>query len=178
MTSIPQKETWRLPRGGTLTRRPVTPEDDAFLLSVYASTRDRELSQVEWPEGQREVFLRWQFDLQRKEYDARFPDARYEVILIDGEPAGRIWTGSNYEQIRLLEIGILPQFQNRGAGTLLLRQLIEEAKAARKPLRHMVFVLNDDAHRFYERLGFTMIEDLGAYKHMEYGGKKSKTGEQ
>ena len=30
------------------------------------------------------------------------------------------------------------------------------------------FVLNDNAHRFYERLGFVVIEDVGAYKHMEY----------
>jgi hypothetical protein len=32
----------------------------------------------------------------------------------------------------------------------------------------MVFVLNNDAHRFYEQLGFRTIEDLGAYKHMEW----------
>jgi hypothetical protein len=32
----------------------------------------------------------------------------------------------------------------------------------------MVFVANSEAHRFYERLGFVMIEDLGAYKHMEW----------
>jgi len=41
-----------------------------------------------------------------------------------------------------------------------------------KPLRHMVFVLNDEAHRFYERLGFAIIEDLGAYKHMEWAPEK------
>jgi len=32
----------------------------------------------------------------------------------------------------------------------------------------MVFVLNSDADRFYERLGFKKIDDLGAYKHMEW----------
>jgi hypothetical protein len=32
----------------------------------------------------------------------------------------------------------------------------------------MVFVLNPNAHRFYERLGFVVIDDLGAYKHMEW----------
>ena len=58
--------------------------------------------------------------------------------------------------------------EKRGAGTILLQKLIEEAKATGKRLRHMVFVLNNDAHRFYERLGFVMIEDLGAYKHMEW----------
>lgn len=161
-------DTIDLPRGGQLFLRPVTPEDDEFLLSVYASTRLEELSQVEWAEGQKESFLRWQFDLQRREYDLRFPDARYEVIFIDSRPAGRIWKGEDEEQIRLLDIALLPEFQNRGAGTLLLRQLIEEATEAQKPLRHMVFVLNNEAHRFYERLGFSVIEDLGAYKHMEW----------
>lgn len=168
MTAIQETERFKLPRGGWLELRAVKPEDDPFLLSVYGSTRDKELSQVEWPAGQRETFLHWQFNLQRKEYDARFPDARYQIVIIDGEPAGRIWIGEREEEIRLLDIAILPQFQNRGAGTLLVKNLIASATASGKTLRHMVFVLNDDAHRFYERLGFRIIEDLGAYKHMEY----------
>lgn len=157
-----------LPRGGTLRLRPVTPDDDAFLLSVYDSTRAEELAQVEWAEGQREAFLKWQFDLQRREYDMRSPDAEYNVILIDDEPAGRIWIARTDEEIRLLDIAILSAFQNRGAGTILLCKLIDEAKATGKRLRHMVFVLNDDATRFYDRLGFVVIEDLGGYQHMEW----------
>jgi GNAT superfamily N-acetyltransferase len=165
LTKPPQ---FLLPHGETLLLRPVTPEDDQFLLSVYDSTRTDELAQAQWAPGQREAFLRWQFDLQRSEYEARFPNAEYDLIEIDGRPAGRIWIGSDERQIRLLDIALLPEFQNRGAGTLLLLRLIEEAKQVGKPLRHMVFVLNNDGHRFYERLGFVMIEDLGAYKHMEW----------
>jgi GNAT superfamily N-acetyltransferase len=157
-----------LPHGGKLTLRQVTKEDEAFLLALYDSSRAEELSQVEWGEGQKEVFVRWQFDLQRREYDTRFPDARYEVIMVDEEPAGRIWIGADEDQIRLLDIALLPRFQRRGVGTLLLRWLIDQAARAKKPLRHMVFILNNDAHRFYERLGFVVIEDLGAYKHMEW----------
>ena len=157
-----------LPRGGTLTIRPVTAGDDEFLLSVYDSTRAEELAQAQWAEGQREAFLKWQFDLQRGEYEARFPDAEYDVIVIDGKPAGRMWIGRTEEEIRLLDIALLPEFQNRGAGTILIRQLIEEAKTTGKRLRHMVFVLNDDATRFYDRLGFVVIDDLGGYKHMEW----------
>lgn len=160
--------TFTLSRGGTVELRPVTESDEQFLLSVYASTRAEELSQVEWTDEQKLLFLRWQFGLQRGEYTARFPDAAYHVIVVDDLPAGRIWVGSDDNQIRLLDIAILPEFQNRGVGTALLQRLIEQAKTTGKPLRHMVFVLNNDAHRFYERLGFTAIEDLGAYKHMEW----------
>src|ERR1043166_9693391 len=164
-----QYEQQRLPpTGEKLTLRPVTFSDEEFLLAVYDSTRADELAQAEWREGQREAFLKWQLDLQRREYEVRFPDAEYDVILIDGQPAGRIWIGRDDKQIRLLDIALLPEFQNRGAGSILVQTLIDEARQSEKPLRHMVFVLNNDAHRFYERLGFVVIEDLGAYKHMEW----------
>ena len=166
-----------LPRGGTLALRPVTAGDDEFLLSVYDSTRAAELDQVQWEEGQREAFLKWQFEMQRREYDARFPDAEYALILIDDEPAGRIWIARTDEEIRLLDIAILTAFQNRGAGTILLRKLIDEAKTTGKRLRHMVFVLNNNAHRFYERLGFVEIDDVGGYKHMEWKGGSQVTGD-
>jgi len=159
-----------LPNGESLRLRPVRGDDQEFLLSVYESTRSEELGQVDWPAGQKDAFLRWQFDLQRREYDARFPDADYLIILIDEKAGGRIWIGTDEKQIRLLDIALLPEFQNRGAGTRLLQLLIEEAKRTNKPLRHMVLVLNNNAHRFYERLGFVVIEDLGAYKHMEWKG--------
>jgi GNAT superfamily N-acetyltransferase len=159
---------FKLRDASELTLRPVTPEDDVFLLSVYASTRSDELNQVEWSEGQREAFLKWQFDMQRREYEVRFPDAEYDVIVIENQPAGRIWIGRKDAEIRLLDIALLPQFQNRGAGTALINWLIAEARASGKRLRHMVFVLNNNAHRFYERLGFVEIEDMGGYKHMEF----------
>jgi len=165
LTDTPQ---FSLPNSETLKLRRVTLDDEQFLLSVYDSTRAEELAQAEWQPGQREAFVKWQFDLQKREYEARFPEAEYDVILIGSRPAGRIWIGRDAKQIRLLDITLLPEFQNRGAGTLLLRWLIDEARESGKPLRHMVFVLNNDAHRFYERLGFVMIEDLGAYKHMEW----------
>jgi ribosomal protein S18 acetylase RimI-like enzyme len=165
-------ETWiqpfQLPSGGTVQLRPVARDDDQFLLAVYDSTRADELAQVEWAEGQRETFLRWQFDLQRREYETRFPAAAYHVIIVDQQSAGRIWVGADDEQIRLLDIGLLPEFQNRGVGTGLLQRLMVHAASERKPLRHMVFVLNNNAERFYERLGFKQIEEFGAYKHMEW----------
>jgi len=148
--------------------RPVTDADQEFLVGVYASTRAAELAQVAWDQSQKDAFIRWQFALQKQEYFTRFPDARYEVILVAGQPAGRIWVGSDDTQIRLLDIALLPEFQNRGAGTYLLKQLIDEAARSGKALRHMVFMLNENASRFYERLGFKTIEDVGGYLHMEW----------
>src|ERR1700752_1180766 len=154
--------------------RRVTDADHEFLVAVYANSRAAELAQVPWDEGQKDAFIRWQYARQKEEYDARYPDARYDVIMVDGIPAGRIWVGSDEKQIRLLDIALLAEFQNRGVGTHLLKQLIDEATSTKKALRHMGFVLNYNAHRFYERLGFETIEDLGGYKHMEYRPQQSE----
>lgn len=158
-----------LPRGGTVWLRPVTPQDDEFLLAVYASTREQEMAEVPWTDEQKMEFLRWQFGLQRQEYDANYRNRQYDIILVDEQLAGRIWI-SRDDQIRLLDIALLEKFQNRGVGTALLNHLIDEAARVKKPLRHMVFMLNTDAKRFYERLGFVVFEEVGAYLHMEWQG--------
>lgn len=165
-------ESFQLPGGGTVDLRPVAESDNDFLLTVYGSTREDELAQTDWTVDQKKVFLRWQLDLQRREYESRFPDGEYRVILVDQQPAGRIWVGADEQQIRLLDIALLPEFQNRGVGTTLLQRLMARANNEGKALRHMVFVLNNNADRFYERLGFKKIEDFGAYKHMEWRAKE------
>jgi ribosomal protein S18 acetylase RimI-like enzyme len=148
--------------------RPVGPADDEFLLAVYGSTRADEMALVTWwTDEQKRLFLKSQLDAQRAEYEKRFPEADYQVISVDGEPAGRLWVARTGTQIRLLDIALLPRFQKRGHGALLVRQLIEESEAKGLPLRHMVFELNPDAMRFYERLGFTRLEQHGAYWEME-----------
>ena len=157
-----------MPNNPGVSLRPVTDADQEFLIGVYAGTRADELAQVNWDDSQKDAFIRWQYAMQKQEYDARYPDARYNVILVDGVPAGRIWIGADDTQIRLLDIAIIPEFQNRGVGTHLLRQLMDEARRDNKPLRHMVFMLNENASRFYVRLGFKTIEDVGGYLHMEW----------
>jgi ribosomal protein S18 acetylase RimI-like enzyme len=162
-----------LPTGDKLTLRRVTPADEEFLVAVYRSTRADELAPVPWTDEQKDQFVRWQYGLQRNEYQARFPNTDYRVILLNNQPAGRIWVAEDELEIRLLDIAILQEFQNRGIGTALLKRLVQEATQLDKRLRHMVFVLNDSATRFYERLGFVVFEEQGAYKHMEWRATNS-----
>jgi Acetyltransferase (GNAT) domain len=73
------------------------------------------------------------------------------------------------EEIRIVDIALLPAYCNRGVGTTLLRGLQSEAAAAGKPLRIHVERFNP-ALRLYERLGFRPIEDKGVYLFMEWRG--------
>jgi len=158
--------------GRTLALRPAATEDYEDLVRIYAGTRAGELAQVTWwDDSQKLAFCRAQYDAQKGEYDARFPEAEYDVILLDGRTVGRLWIGRTDEEIRLLDIALVPSAQNHGVGTALLRRLIEESRRTGKRLRHMVFILNQDALRFYQRLGFRIFEDVGGYQHMEWRGE-------
>lgn len=149
--------------------RPATPDDYEELVAVYASTRADELAQVTfWDDAQKLAFCRMQYDAQKADYDQRYPEPQYDLILLEGRPAGRIWVGRDDELIHMLDISLLPWARGQGIGTALVRGLIEEARASGKHLRHMVFVLNEGARRLYERLGFVVFEEVGPYLHMEW----------
>ncbi|MET0650815.1 MAG: GNAT family N-acetyltransferase [Pyrinomonadaceae bacterium] len=155
--------------GQRVVLRPARESDYEELVRVYASTRAAEVAQVTWwDDEQKLAFCRAQYDAQKAEYDARFPGAEYDLIEVKGRTVGRVWVGRAEEEIRLLDIALLPEAQRRGLGAAIVGALIEEARASGKRLRHMVFMLNTDALRFYERLGFRVFEDLGGYLHMEW----------
>ena len=157
--------------------RPVTPEDYEEMVGVYASTRAAELAQVTWwDDAQKLAFCRMQYHAQKAEYDARFPEARCDVILFEGRTAGRIWVGRDEEKIHMLDVTVLPWAQGQGVGTALILALIEEARASGRRLRHMVFILNEGARRLYERLGFVVFEEVGgAHLHMEWRPESDKS---
>jgi ribosomal protein S18 acetylase RimI-like enzyme len=155
--------------GRAFSLRAATEDDYEDLVRVYASERAAELAQVTWwDDAQKLDFCRSQYEAQKQEYDARYPDAEYDVILVGGRTAGRIWVGRGEEEIRLLDIVLLPEFRGQGVGAVLVGALIEEARSAGKRLRHMVFVLNEGALRFYQRHGFRVFEEVGGYLHMEW----------
>jgi ribosomal protein S18 acetylase RimI-like enzyme len=147
--------------------RPIGAADAAFLLGLYASTREQELAATGWDDRQKAAFVRMQFDAQHAHYQAHYAGAAFDVIVVDGEPAGRLSVGRDEDEIRIVDIALLPEYCNRGIGTTLLRGLQSEAAAAGKPLRIHVERFNP-ALRLYERLGFRQIEDRGIYLFMEW----------
>lgn len=83
-------------------------------------------------------------------------------MLVDGQPAGRLYVARWDEEIRIVDIALLPGRRNGGIGTALLRDLMREAEAAGKPLTIHVERFNP-ALGLYLRLGFTAVEDKGVH---------------
>jgi len=152
----------------TVTLRPITEEDLEFLLRLYATTRADEMAMVtDWTDEQKEWFVRMQFQAQHAWYQEHYGDAQFDLVLIDGVPAGRLYVHRRPTEIRLVDISLMPELRGGGIGSALLRELMAEAEAAGKPLTIHVEKYNP-AMRLYLRLGFKPIEDRGPYDLMEW----------
>ena len=144
--------------------REVAPEDDAFLFTVYASTRQDELAMVEWTEAQRRAFAEMQYFAQKAHYQSHYPNAEYELILLNGEPVGRLWVARLDDEIRILDITLLPERRNGGIGTRIIGQLMEEGSKSGKPV-HIYVEQYNPSLRLFERLRFSKVGEHGySYK--------------
>ena len=140
--------------------RPATEADDEFLLTVYASTRAEELARVPWTQEQKDAFVHMQFAAQKRHYAAEYPQAGHDIIVADGAPVGRIYLDRSAQEFHILDVTVLPQHRNRGIGSWLLRQVLDDAGRAGKPVTIYVESFNPSLSLF-ERLGFRKAEENG-----------------
>jgi GNAT superfamily N-acetyltransferase len=133
---------------------------------VYAATREEELRIVDWSDEQKAAFVQQQFEAQDAYYREHYDPATFDVIEVDGEPAGRLYVARWEDEIRIMDIALLPEHRGRGTGTSLLEALLDEAARAGKRLSIHV-ELNNPARQLYERLGFAPVEERGVYVLME-----------
>lgn len=151
----------------SLAFRPIAAEDLPLLFTVYAHTRLVELSVAPWTDEQKLAFLQQQFHAQHTYYQQVFPAASFQVILLEDQPIGRLYVNRTPDELRIVDVALLPPFRRRGIGSHILRSLMSEATTARQVIRIHVERENP-AQRLYQRLGFQMIEDLGIYHLLEW----------
>jgi len=149
-----------------LSLRSVGPEDQNLLLALFASAREKELALVDWSDDRRRVFLETQFRAQQEHYQKHFSHRDHHIVMLNGRPVGMTDIARSDQEIRVLDVIILPEFRNTGIGTELMQDLLVEADHLGKTLRLYVEKFNP-AFRLYTRLGFTVIEDTGVHYLME-----------
>jgi ribosomal protein S18 acetylase RimI-like enzyme len=153
-----------------VTLRPATDADEGLLRAVYASTRAEELAVTPWTDEQRAAFCAMQFEAQRAHYAEVFPELEQDVVVVDGEDAGRLYVARLPGDIRVVDISVLPAFRGRGVGEKLLSDVIAEAAASGAKVTIHVEQQNRARH-LYDRLGFQVVEDIGIYLRMEWTGQ-------
>ena len=140
-------------------------EDAPFLEKLYFETRRDEFAALGWDENQLATLLKMQFMTQTQSYRMQFPDARNLIIEADGAAVGRLIMT---DEIRLVDIAVLPEFRNQGIGSFVLRRLFEEAENKKKSVYLQVLKSNIPAIRLYERFDFEKTGESDLYLTMRW----------
>ena len=146
--------------------RPASLDDREFLLAVFRSTREDELALTNWTELEMAAFVDAQFRAQDSHYREVYPDGRFLVVTRDHKPIGRLYLVRLADELRVIDIALVPSQRGQGIGASLLAAVIAEADTAALPVCLHVEPWNP-AKRLYERLGFRTLEVRGFYELME-----------
>lgn len=146
---------------------PATSEDNAFLLRLYQSSRGDDLRELGWSEDRISEFLQMQHEAQRAFLATDYPNIVDQIVSLEGEAVGRLAVEQRPDEIRLIDIALVPEYRNHGLGSHLIRQIQDHAQSARLPLRVQVIRFNR-AVGLFERLGFTRTSETGALFQMEW----------
>lgn len=147
-----------------LALRPALEADAAFIAAVYASVREEELKPVAWSDAEKKAFTDWQSAQQEAHYALHYPRAERLVVLA-GEPIGRLYVDTTAKEVRLMEVTLLPAHRNRGLGSALMAALVDYADALGVEATLHVEPFNP-AKRMYLRLGFEVRETRGLYEFL------------
>jgi ribosomal protein S18 acetylase RimI-like enzyme len=144
---------------------PVRASDEDVLYQTFASTRTDEMALTGWNAEQQEAFLRMQYDAQRRSYLMQIPGAEYFVIRCGESAAGRLIVERTAQRIHIVDIALLPEFRARKIGSTLMAAIMGEASQGAKAVSLHVERFNP-ALRWYERLGFNVVESGPIYLEM------------
>lgn len=149
--------------------RPVRSQDREFLVELYISARGGGFTGPGWTEPEQVALLHAQYDLRCRHYAQVFPEAESSVVLVGEERVGRLEIHRGDDEVRIVDIAVLPEYRSRGVGTAVLRRVQAKAEAHGLPVRLHVDIANVAAQRLYRRLGFVLHVNTGADLHLEWG---------
>ena len=137
-----------------VTLRHATADDQPFLEDLFRASRRDEFTSVD-PELIDDL-LRHQHLARSQAYADAFDPTGDHVIVHDDGPVGRIWIDSSSDEWTLVDLAVLPDYQQLGIGSVLVGDLVDQAEQADATVRLTVRADNLGAQRLYFRNGFTV----------------------
>lgn len=107
----------------------------------------------------------FQLDYHRKQFNP----ARVNILIDNNHAAGFIAVNETERTIFIENILIDTAFQGKGIGTQVLMDLMEKAFRQNKNIELQVLRVNERAKKFYDRLGFEVVEETDLHYKMSYG---------
>lgn len=128
----------------TISSRPATIADADFARSVHHRAYRDVIERQYGP---------WEESTQDKLFAAAWSAAAHEIVLCNDTRCGYTSIENRDDCIYVHELVVDPDFQGRGIGTNILREVMEQAISKSVPVRLRTHVTNRAAN-LYRRMGF------------------------
>lgn len=138
--------------------RLATPDDSEFLFNLKKQTLKEYITQI-WGWDEKD-----QHDYHKKNFEPE----KYRIIQQNGEDIGCISIEEHHNKIMLNIIEIVPEYQNKGIGSKLIRDLIKRGSQENKTVELQVFKVNQRAFKLYRTLGFKLVNETETHYQMTY----------
>lgn len=113
----------------------------------------------------------WDDNAQRGFFEKGFRPEAIQIIQNDGRDVGMYELQERDDDWFLSRMEILPEYQNRGIGTVVLQRMIDAVASTDKPFRLRVFKVNP-ARKLYTRMGFIETGETATHVLMELPNKR------
>ena len=145
--------------------RPMVAADNAFVQSLYRTTRD-DLRQIDAEDDFIEELIEGQQRAQTQGYGDMFPNAMYFVAEVHNERIGRVVLDFGPNEIRVVDIALIPSARGKGYGSQVLQAVKMAAAKVMAPVALSVRFDHLPAKQLYARLGFVVEEAQIPYERM------------
>lgn len=144
--------------------KPSGKSDAQFLKNLFYQQKLIEYKDFMYDEALILALIEMQYNAKQNAYNDQYPLAESYIAFLDNIPVGKIILdkSSNYH---IVDILILPDHQNKGVGTHIIKTVIKEAKEKSKDISLKV-ASHNPAKNLYKRLGFEIIETGEVYLEM------------
>ncbi|WP_297417475.1 GNAT family N-acetyltransferase [Clostridium sp.] len=143
-------------------------EESEFLLKIFKESNPELLYICGLGEEEKRVILLQQFTIETKQLMQIYPNAEFNIVMLNEEPIGKLYINYGKTADRIIEIALLEEYRGRGIGKELIEIVIKNAKKAGKNVRLQVAWFNQNAYGLYKKLGFQVIENKEVFFEMEY----------
>lgn len=147
--------------------RPVTAADEALLRRIYASTREDELAATGWTRQRMAAFVHGQYLAQQRHFRQHFAGAHHLLMERDAQPIGRLCWQWRPDELRLIDIALLPSWRGQGLGRQVVSAL-QALAAAQGQVMGLHVEVGNRAISLYQRLGFVVTGHDGLHHRMSW----------
>jgi GNAT superfamily N-acetyltransferase len=98
----------------------------------------------------------WDEGIQKDFHAKRWQQERPDIIMYDGKSIGTISIIESEDCIEIRQLFILPEYQNQGIGSHLLKQILDQADQAGR-ITKLDYLKINPVESLYKRSGFQIV---------------------